>query len=193
MNKAVNPEAIIGEGTIIEYGAVIYGNVTIGKRCYIGPHAVIGEPAEHPGRDYFLNGSVIIEDDVHISNHVLISSPSSDGGETLIQEGAQICSHAYIGHDATIGHKSAINTGAKILGNVTIARFCNIGANAVIHQGISIPEGCMVGANAFISKTFEPKTWGVYHNEQAATYQKKNKLGIERFDKHFANKKEELK
>lgn len=186
----VDPQAKIGIGTIIEYGAVIYGNVTIGKRCYIGPHAVIGEPAEIVGLTKLIRGIVSIGDDTNIGDHVLISGPSSGFGITGIGINCNIGSGAYIGHDATIQDDVIINPRAVILGNVTIVQFCNIGAGAVIHQGIEIPQGNMIGANSFVSKTFVPTSWGVYHNHQAARLQGDNKVGLERYHKNEI--KEEL-
>ena len=43
-------------------------------------------------------------------------------------------------------------SGAKVGGHVHVGDKCNLGLNSSIHQRLEIPEGCMIGANAFVGK-----------------------------------------
>jgi UDP-N-acetylglucosamine acyltransferase len=58
----------------------------------------------------------------------------------------------HIGHDAIICDNVTLSCGAKVGGHTIVEKNCNIGLNAVLHQKIRIPEGCMIGASAFVGK-----------------------------------------
>jgi UDP-N-acetylglucosamine acyltransferase len=129
--------------------AVIGKNVTIEDDVYIGPYCVIGIPAEWKGREHEDKG-VLIKKGTRITGLVTIDS----GVEkiTTIGENCYLMKHSHVGHDAQLKDNVTLSCGAKIGGHSIIENNTNIGLNAVIHQKVTVPEGCMIGASAFVGK-----------------------------------------
>jgi UDP-N-acetylglucosamine acyltransferase len=129
--------------------AVIGKNVTIEEDVYIGPYCVIGMPAEWKGKEDVDKG-VLIKKGTRITGLVTIDS----GVEkiTTIGENCYLMKHSHVGHDAQLKDGVTLSCGAKIGGHSIIENNTNIGLNAVIHQKVTVPEGCMIGASAFVGK-----------------------------------------
>lgn len=137
--------------TIIHPTAVIGPNVVIGHRVYIGPLCIVGYPAEHI-RYWPAMGRVIIEDGAILTGLVTVDAATCDDTPTTIGSGAMLLKHSHVGHDAQIGKNAIISCGAKIGGHARIGQCSNIGLNAAIHQWVVVPDGCMVGMGAVVTK-----------------------------------------
>lgn len=129
--------------------AIIGKNVTIEDDVYIGPYCVIGMPAEWKGKENIDKG-VLIKKGTRITGLVTIDS----GVEkiTTIGENCYLMKHSHVGHDAQLGDNVTLSCGAKVGGHSIIGNTTNIGLNAVIHQKVTVPEGCMIGASGFVGK-----------------------------------------
>ena len=133
----------------IHQTAVINSNVIIEDDVYIGPLCIIGFNPEWKGRELD-NKGVIIKKGTKITGMVTI-----DGGAnqpTVIGENCYLMKHSHVGHDAELKTGVTLSCGAKIGGHAIIGENTNIGLNAVIHQKVEVPEGCMIGASAFVGK-----------------------------------------
>lgn len=139
------------DGNFIHPTAVIGPNVTMGKGNYIGPLCIIGYPAEHKAFWDKPTGAVIIGDNNKFTGLVTIDAGTEK--DTIIFSNCWFLKHCHVGHDAIIHDNVTISCGAKIGGHAIIYASTNIGLNASIHQWVQVPEGCMIGANAFIGKT----------------------------------------
>ena len=135
--------------TYIHPTAIIYPNVVIEEDCYIGPYCIIGAPAEWKGHEEVSKG-VRIGAGSRLTGMVTVDA----GAErpTYIGENCYLMKHSHVGHDAILCRNVVISCGAKVGGHTVIDVDCNIGLNAVIHQKVTIPKGCMIGASAFIGK-----------------------------------------
>jgi UDP-N-acetylglucosamine acyltransferase len=138
MESFIHPTAVIGP------------NVRIGKDCYIGPYCIIGFPPEWKGKENEGKG-VIIGDRVRLTGHVTVDAGAES--PTIINNDCYLMKHSHVGHDATICPGVTISCGAKVGGHSIIMHNSNIGLNAVIHQRVTVPESCMIGACAFVGKT----------------------------------------
>ena len=133
----------------IHQTAVINSNVIIEDDVYIGALCIIGFSPEWKGRELD-NKGVIIKKGTKITGLVTI-----DGGAnqpTVIGENCYLMKHSHVGHDAELKNGVTLSCGAKIGGHAIIGENTNIGLNAVIHQKVEVPEGCMIGASAFVGK-----------------------------------------
>jgi UDP-N-acetylglucosamine acyltransferase len=133
----------------IHQTAVINSNVIIEDDVYIGPLCIIGFNPEWKGRELD-NKGVIIKKGTKITGLVTI-----DGGAnqpTVIGENCYLMKHSHVGHDAELKNRVTLSCGAKIGGHSIIGENTNIGLNAVVHQKVEVPEGCMIGASAFVGK-----------------------------------------
>lgn len=137
-------------GNHIHPTAVIGPNVKLGSNNYIGPQCIIGYPAEH--RDFWDKpvGQVEIGDNNIFTG--LVTIDASTENVTYIGNDCWFLKHSHVGHDAVIGDGVTVSCGAKIGGQAIIHPKCNIGLNACIHQWVEVPEGCMIGMNAAVTK-----------------------------------------
>ena len=145
--------------TYIHPTAIIYPNVVIEEDCYIGPYCIIGAPAEWKGHEEESKG-VRIGAGSRLTGMVTVDAGVN--GTTVILNNCYLMKHSHVGHDALIGVGVTISCGVKVGGHSVIGEHCNIGLNAVIHQKVRIPEGCMIGASAFIGKKTELKPYRKY-------------------------------
>ena len=124
---------IIGEGTKIwhEDKSNIYGEGRIGKNCNIGALVEIRHP--QIGDDCKIQAFVFIPEGVKIGDRVFI--------------GPHVC-FTNDKHPTAVGEWELLWT--------TVEDGVNIGANATILPGITLGEGCTVGAGAVVTKDVPP-------------------------------------
>lgn len=138
---------LIGEGTVVEDGAMIKGPAIIGRNCQIRHNAYVRE-------------DVIIGDNCVIGNACEIKT-------ALIFNHCQVPHFNYVG-DSILGHKAHLGAGVvlsnfkSLKGNVTVPvdglpldtglrKFgallgdgCDIGCNAVLNPGSIIGRGAVI-------------------------------------------------
>jgi len=168
---------LIHDQAIIEAGAVIGNNVTIGPWSYIGSNVVIG-------------------DDCHISSHVVINGPTQlgrgnrifqfasigedcqdlkyageateliigdnntfresctihrgtiqDEGITRIGSNNLFMAYTHVAHDCVVGNNCILANNASIAGHVHVGDFAILGGMTGVHQF------CHIGAHSFIAAT----------------------------------------
>ncbi len=128
----VGPRVSIGANSIIMPNVCIYGKVTIGEKCYIKSGSVIGGPGF--GFEYDEKG-------------VPIQFPHT--GDVVIGN------NVYIGANTTIDRatidSTIIEDNVKIDNNVLIGHNCHIKENVIIVGGCVICGGVVVESNAWIA------------------------------------------
>ena len=146
----IGPDVFVGEGTVIEDGAMIKGPAIIGRNCQIRHNA-------------YFRGDVLVGDDCVVGN-------SSELKNTLLFNRAQVPHFSYVG-DSILGHKAHLGAGVKISnlkldGSPVILEFegrrietglrkfgaligdgTDIGCNAVLNPGSVIGRGCVIYPN----------------------------------------------
>ena len=153
---------------IISPKAAIYGNVTMGDNvriddfCILTGDITIGHNV-HIGCYSFLAGSecIVIGDYVGISPRMTMFTASDDySGLSL--------SNPTIPDE----YKPGIDRGPITIGNHVL-----IGVNAAILPGVTVGDGCSVGAFSLINKDLEP--WGVYFGIPAKRMKERSKKLLE--------------
>lgn len=176
MRASISETAVIGEGTIIEPGAVIGNHVTIGKNCLIRantvicdhtqignnveifPNSVIGSNAfyyhQKPDKSYepwHSIGRVVIEDNVRIG--ACSSVDRGVSGDTIIGEGTKIDDQVHIGHGVVVGKHCIIAAQTGIAGKTIIQDYVTIYGQVGISKGLVIGEGAVILAQTGVSKS----------------------------------------
>lgn len=123
--------AKIGAGTVILRSGVTNGyhyglsRLSIGRECFLGN-----------GVDLDVRGGIILEDDVTLSNGVVLFSHINVG---------------YPNHPLQAAYPTKE---AQVL----LKKGCYIGTNASILPGVTVGEYAVVGAGAVVTKNVSPKT-----------------------------------
>ncbi len=176
LGRSVHQEAVIGEGTVVQVGAVI-GRAQIGKNCLIYPNAVIydgciigdnvvihansviGADAFYfkrrpEGYDKLLScGRVIIENDVEIGAACTIDRGVS--GDTIIGRGTKIDNHVHIGHGVVVGQNCLFAAQVGIGGKTTIGNNVILWGQVGVSKDLRIGDGAVVLAQSGVAKSLE--------------------------------------
>jgi UDP-3-O-[3-hydroxymyristoyl] glucosamine N-acyltransferase len=177
LNTTARENYHVDPSAIIETGAIIGQNVTIGKDCHIQAGAII-RPYSYLGDRvtiqsgaiigaqafYFKKwpeqyqswtgcGRVIIEDDVWIGAGSTIAQGVS--GDTIIGAGTKIDCQVMIGHGVVIGKNCLLAAQVGIAGKTIIGDWCVIYGQAGITQNLHIGDKTIVYAQSGVMNDLE--------------------------------------
>jgi UDP-N-acetylglucosamine acyltransferase len=137
-------EIVLGDGSELKSHVVIAGKTTIGKAARIFPFASIG----HEPQDLKFRGedtSLIIGDNCLIREGVTMN-PGTAGGvsETRVGNNCVFLTCSHVAHDCIIGNNVIFSN------NVMLAGHCLVGDNVIIGGGAGIHQFCRLGDHAFV-------------------------------------------
>jgi carbonic anhydrase/acetyltransferase-like protein (isoleucine patch superfamily) len=126
----------IGDRTYIHPSADVFGAVTIGDDCWIGPGARVRG-------DY---GTITIGSCTSVEDNVVIHARPGEG--TTIGDWVTV-GHGSVIHNATVDDYAIIGMGAVISDWATVGRWAVVGEGAVVRQRGAVPaEHIAVGVPA---------------------------------------------
>ena len=145
--------AVIGDGTIVSTGAVVFAGTTIGARVILGDQSCVRE-------------RVVVGDDVVIGRGSLVENDTTIGAMTKIQAEAYITAYSTLEEHVFIA-PCVVTTNDNFMGRTerrhelikgpTIRRGARIGGGAVLLPGLEIGEEAFVGAGAVVTRSVEPR------------------------------------
>ena len=142
------PPTVLGAGTIVSTGAIVFAGTRIGARAIVGDQACIRE-------------RVTIGDDVVVGRGSLVENDTTIGALTKIQAEAYITAYSTLEEQVFIA-PCVVTTNDNFMGRTerrhelikgpTIRRGARIGGGAILLPGIEIGEEAFVGAGAVVTK-----------------------------------------
>jgi acetyltransferase-like isoleucine patch superfamily enzyme len=139
---------VIGEGTVVSTGAVVFAGATIGARVILGDQSCVRE-------------RVTIGDDVVLGRGSLVENDSSIGAMTKIQADAYITARSTLEEHVFVA-PCVVTTNDNFMGRTerrhalvegpTIRRGARIGGGAILCPGVEVGEDAFVGAGAVVTK-----------------------------------------
>ena len=127
---------VIGDGSYVHPSADVFGNVTIGSHCWIGPGARIRG-------DY---GRIVIGDNTSVEDNCVIHARPDE--HTTIGDWVTI-GHGAIVHNATVDDWVLLGMGSIVSDWAVVGEWAVIGEGAVVTQRQEIPaDAVAVGAPA---------------------------------------------
>ncbi|MBN1178687.1 MAG: gamma carbonic anhydrase family protein [Anaerolineae bacterium] len=117
----------IGEGTYVHPSADVFGDVTVGKGCWIGPGARIRG-------DY---GTIVIGDYCSVEDNCVIHA--RPGEQATIGNWVTFGHGAVIHNVTAIGDYAVIGMGAVVSDWATLGEWAVVGEGAVVRQGQTVP------------------------------------------------------
>lgn len=141
----VGPHVSLGRGAILHSHVVVEGDTTVGAGTEIFPFASIG----HRPQDLKFRGersSVAIGDGCMIREGVTIN-PGTDGGglRTIVGDRCTLMAQAHVGHDCILGNDVVLSNNVMLAGHVTIGDHAILGGGVGVHQFVRIGEMAFVG------------------------------------------------
>lgn len=152
----IGAKVIIGESTTIASHAVIEGRTTIGKNNRIFSHSAVGTIPQ----DLKYNGEdveLIIGDNNTIREFTLLNPGTKGGGSvTKIGNGNLLMGYVHLGHDVIIGDNCILANGATLAGHVELGNHVVIGGLTPVHQFVHIGDYAMVGGASALAQDIPP-------------------------------------
>ena len=147
------PTLVLGPGTIVSTGAVVFAGTTVGERVIVGDQACVRERCT-------------IGDDVVIGRGSLVENDTSVGAMTKIQAHAYITAYSLLEDNVFIA-PCVITTNDNYMGRTekrhelikgpTIRRGARVGGGSVLLPGIEIGEEAFIGAGAVVLQDVPPR------------------------------------
>jgi acetyltransferase-like isoleucine patch superfamily enzyme len=145
-----DPELVIGPGSIIGCGAVVYAGSRFGERVLLGDHACVRE-------------GVVLADEVVIGRATTVLYDVTVGAFTRIHDhvhvvgNARIEEYVFLATSITMSNDRGIfltryGLEPQELQSVRIRRFACLGSGATLLPGVEIGVGGMVGAGSVVTK-----------------------------------------
>jgi len=152
----ISSKAIIGDNNIIDAHATIYGKTTLGEGNHIFSHAVVGSIPQ----DLKFAGEeveLIIGDNNKIREFTLINPGTKGGGSvTKIGNNNLLMGYVHIGHDVLLGDNCILANGATLAGHVELGNRVVIGGLTPIHQFVHIGDYAMIAGASALSQDIPP-------------------------------------
>ena len=152
----IGAQVIIGEGTTVASHAVIEGKTTIGKNNRIFSHAAIGTIPQ----DLKFAGEdveLIIGDNNTIREFTLLNPGTKGGGSvTKIGNGNLLMGYVHLGHDVILGDNCILANGATLEGHVELGNHVVIGGLTPVHQFVHIGDYAMIGGASALAQDIPP-------------------------------------
>ena len=148
------PPTVIGDGTIVSTGAIVFAGSAIGARVILGDQSCVRE-------------RVTVGDDVVIGRGTLVENDTTIGPMTKIQANAYITAystleeHVFIAPCVVTTNDNWMGRTEHRFGNVkgpTIRRGARVGGGAVLCPQVEIGEEAFVGAGAVVIRDVAPRT-----------------------------------
>ena len=156
----ISSNVSIGDNTSIANHSTITGQTTIGKNNKIFPYVYLGADPQ----DLKFDGEdslLIIGDNNTIREFSSLNKGTKGGGnKTVFGNNNLIMSHVHIGHDCIIKNNCIIVSGCALGGHVEIDDFAIIGGNSSLHQFVKVGEHAMLGAASMLSSDLPPYCMG---------------------------------
>jgi len=152
----VGKNVTIGDNTIIDTHTLIDGYTTIGKNNHIFSHATIGSIPQ----DLKYGGEkseLIIGDNNKIREYTLLN-PGTEGGGMVTKVGINnlLMGYVHLGHDVIMGDNCILANGATLAGHVELGNYVVIGGLTPVHQFVHIGDYAMIAGASALSQDVPP-------------------------------------
>ncbi|MEO0392552.1 MAG: acyl-ACP--UDP-N-acetylglucosamine O-acyltransferase [Pseudomonadota bacterium] len=188
----IGPYTLIGPHVVLEHGVKLHGHVviagrtTVGEKTEIYPFASIG----HPPQDLKYQGepsTLTIGKRNQIREHVTMNPGTEGGGmDTKIGDDCLFMIGAHVAHDCQVGNNVILANNASIAGHVVVGDHAILGGLAAVHQFVRIGPHAMIGGGSAVENDIIP--FGLATGERAHL-NGLNLVGLERrgFDRTHVN------
>lgn len=140
------PPLVLGAGTVVSTGAIVFAGTTIGQRVIVGDQACVRERCA-------------IGDDVVVGRGSLVENDTEVGARTKIQADAYVTAYSLLEEDVFIA-PCVVTANDNFMGRTekrhalrrgpTVRRGARIGAAAVLLPGVEVGEEAFVGAGTVV-------------------------------------------
>jgi len=166
----IEPGAVIGENVTIGPWTYIASNVVIGDNCNISSHVVIngpttlgkgnrifqfasiGEDCQDLKYDGELTELIIGDNNIFRESCTIHRGTVQDNSLTQIGSNNLFMAYTHVAHDCMVGSHCIMANNASIAGHVHVGDYVIIGGMSGVHQFCHIGQHSFIAANALVLK-----------------------------------------
>lgn len=175
--SVIGPHVVIGAGTSIGSHVVVEGHTRIGSRNQIFQFASVGSIPQ----DLKFHGepsTLTIGDENVIREYVTLQPGTEHGGmRTEIGSSNLFMACSHVGHDALVGDRNVFANSCALAGHVEVGSGVILGGLVGIHQHVRLGDLCLIGAGAMVARDIPP--FCIAQGDRAGLVGL-NKIGLER-------------
>lgn len=152
----IGPQVRVGAGTVMHNHVTVSGNTTIGFDNEIFPYVVLGAAPQ----DLKFDGEptrVVIGDRNQIREHVTVHrGTATGGGVTRVGDDNLIMVGCHVAHDCHLHNHIVMANQVMLAGHVVIHSAASLGGGVGVHHFATIGRLSFVGGMARVSKDIPP-------------------------------------
>ncbi len=152
----VQSDTSIGRGSVLKNHVSVYAHSSIGANAAIHAGAVIGDLPQDLEFDPDNISTVTIGDDCIIREGVTIHRGTKHNTGTVIGNGCFLMANSHVAHNCTLGDRVIFANGVLLGGYVTIGDGAFLSGNAMVHQFCKVGRLAMMSGLCAISKDLPP-------------------------------------
>jgi UDP-N-acetylglucosamine acyltransferase len=172
----VGPDVVVGDRTRIMPHVFLDGCTTLGADCTVFPFASLGTQTQ----DLKYKGGrtyVKIGDKTVIREYVTVNSGTNEGETTVVGSGCLLLTSSHVAHGCILGNHVILSNGVPLAGHVVIEDHAILGGLSGAHQFTRVGKLAMVGAYTKITQDVPP--FLLVDGNPAIAYGL-NRIGLER-------------
>lgn len=161
----IGPEVELGAGVRLESHVVLAGRTRIGPACRIFPFASLG----HPPQDLKYKGepSALIVGAKNVIREQVTMNPGTAGGGMVTRVGNNglFMVGAHVAHDCNVGNGVIMANNATLGGHVEVGDHAILGGLCAVHQFVRIGPHAMIGGMSGVEHDVIP--YGLVKGDRA--------------------------
>lgn len=172
----IGADVSIGKGSVVHHHATVDGLTTLGQDNEVWSYAYIGGKTHDLKFKGGKPGLKIGNRNV-FREYVTIHCGTNDGEYTILGDDNVILAYSHVAHDCVIGNHLVMSSHAALAGHVVVGNHVNVGWSAGTHQFCRLGNFAMVGACSKLVQDVPPM---MIADGNPATVRMLNKVGLER-------------
>lgn len=143
--SVIGPNVVLGDGCRVHHHATIEGHTTLGEGCEVFPYAILGTPPQ----DVKFRGEVTTLEigSYNVFREMVTLHPgtANGGGTTRIGDRNLFLIGVHVAHDCRIGNRCIIANYVQFAGHVHVEDHVNMGGHSAVHHFVTIGKHAFVG------------------------------------------------
>lgn len=172
----VGPQVTLGDGTILHHHATVEGFTSVGRECEIFPFTCIGTKTQDLKYRGGRTGTRIGDRNV-FREYVSVHAATNDGEFTTLGNDNLLLAYCHVAHDCQIGNHLIASNSVGLAGHVVVEDHVTLGAKCGVHQFCRVGAHVMVGAMSKVVQDVPPY---LIADGNPAIARSINKIGLER-------------
>jgi len=172
----IGPKVEFGAGTIVRHHATVEGKTILGCDNEIFPYASIGGQSQDMKAKGGTPGLKIGNNNI-FREYVTVHCHSEDGEYTVLGSHNYCLAYSHIGHECIIGNHFILGHNSTLGGHMIVEDYVNVGGHSALVPKCHLGQCAYIGGYSKVAQDIPPF---MIADGRSATIKAVNKIGMER-------------